>query len=148
MHWADDWPWDRSAEQTLRVALMVVLVVVGLGWAALSAVLGQTQIAVNSAPPAVAVARARYAWDTCIQSALKRGLPPGVPVYVVPRGRVYWQASLGPMSAPSHKVLADPEPGAYSLQVVDDGPNVKGGIHCPGHPGTKYTPIALLVRPL
>lgn len=148
MRWADDWPWDRSAEQTLRVTLMVVLVVVGLGWAALSAVLGQTEIAVNSAPSAVAVARARYAWDTCIQSALARGLPPGVPVYVVPKGRVYWQATLGPMSAPNHKVLTEPEPGAYSLEVVDDGPNVKGGIHCPGKPGTKYTPIALLVRPL
>ena len=61
MRWAEDWPWDRSAEQSVRVALMVVLVVVGLGWAALSAVLGQSQIAVNSAPPAVAVARARYA---------------------------------------------------------------------------------------
>jgi hypothetical protein len=148
VRWADDWPWDRSAEQTLRVTLMVVLVVVGLGWAALSAVLGQTEIAVNSAPSAVAVARARYAWDTCIQSALARGLPPGVPVYVVPKGRVYWQATLGPMSAPNHKVLTEPEPGAYSVEVVDDGPNVKGGIHCPGKPGTKYTPIALLVRPL
>jgi len=148
VRWGEDWPWDRSAEQSLRVALMVVLVVVGLGWVALSAVLGQIQIAVNSAPPAVRLARARYAWDTCVQSAIEHGVPRGAPVYVLPKGRVYWQASLGPMAAPTHKVLAAPEPGAYSLRIINDTPDVKGGIHCPGTPGTKYTPIVLMVQPL
>lgn len=111
-----------------------------------AAVRGGAAIADGSAPGAVSTARARFAWDLCVQQGIQRHVPAGAPVWVVPKGKVYWQVSLGPMSAPDHKVLTAPRPGAYSLRVIADQPGYPGDTHCAGHPGTRYGAIILVVR--
>ncbi len=113
-----------------------------------AALQGGSVIARGTSSREVSIARARLAWDLCVQDAIRERVPSGASVWVVPKGDFYWQYSLGPMSTPNHEVLTRPRSGAYSLRVIREQPGYESDAHCAGHPGTHYGAIIVLVRRL
>jgi hypothetical protein len=122
---------ERTATASrLGCALVVALVVVGLGWTLVSAGRGHTAISRLNATARVERAQQAFSLDTCVQAAIRKRVPDGAPVWVVPGGNLYWSYSLGPMSAPDHQVVSRPRPGAYSLRVVPAVPAAGEGVVC------------------
>ena len=146
MHLGEVRQWSGESDQVLRRVLAVVVLLAALAWGVLGALQGVQKITQGSTAAAVQTARERFAWDTCIAAAIRTAVPDRVSVWIPQSGKVYWWSSLGPMSAPEHEVLTDPEVGAYSLRVTNDVPGAPRGIHCPGRLGTKYPPIVLVAR--